>query len=362
MRNFISLLLILLGVFVICLSSSNEITEEIAAKRSQWNGSFGIHRSDAGDLVSMSYLDNVKQFWETFDYTFTRPTDTAQNRNVDLYVFGDSYLEHVPDTSFGSINAYHYARRSYSDLIYNLDPHKRNVLVFEYAERFARGDFNPSYLYEHVKKAQPASTLLLSANPVDKTAGLGLPAMKFFDKNVTRNLEFNIFGYRFWDNFKLTKASLNYHLFKRATGDAVVSRDGSRIFLRQTMLPNSILSSYTPFTQEQWQRLINDVDTIYEHYKAEGFDEIYLAIIPNPVTILQPDNCYNEMIPKLQAPGAVNGMKFIDVYGPYSSDSNPGRFYRVGDTHWSNNGIQVWLETVNKELKRQSELADSTRR
>jgi len=40
----------------------------------------------------------------------------------------------------------------------------------------------------------------------------------------------------------------------------------------------------------------------------------------------------------------------IDVYSLFAGSPDPGRLYRVGDTHWNNNGLQVWIGLVNKLL------------
>ena len=101
-----------------------------------------------------------------------------------------------------------------------------------------------------------------------------------------------------------------------------------------------------------------NLNATFEYYKKDGFDEVYLSIIPNPVTILQPLN-YNGLIPALQNPIRLKGTFIIDMYSLFSQDPNPGRLYRIGDTHWSNMGIQVWLKYVNAELKKQNRQADS---
>ena len=123
-------------------------------------GLFGIHHSDAGDLVSMSYLDNVKNFREPFDYFYPKG-DSTDSRNIDLYIYGDSYLEWVHSSAFHFINSYHYSRRSYNDLSYTLDPNKRNILIIEYAERFARGEFRNFEIFNHVKKAEVVTSAFL---------------------------------------------------------------------------------------------------------------------------------------------------------------------------------------------------------
>lgn len=316
-------------------------------------GMFGIHHSDAGDLVSMSYLDNEQRFHESYDYHFTKPADDSAGKKIDLYIYGDSYLNRVPDSAFGSINKYYFARRSYNDLNYSLDSNKKNILILEYAERFARGELQYYDIYNHVKKKQPDGAFLrLSDYPVVYAKIFGF---EIFGHEVNPNLEFNLFGYRFWDEVKLTKASLNYHLFRRAIGDVVISNDGRRLFLKQTVNPEDQLSSFRPLESEEIQNIIQHINAIYEHYKAEGFDEVYISIVPNPVTILQPEH-YNGLIPALLQTGTLKGAQMIDVYSPYTKSSDPGALYRVGDTHWNNNGLQMWLQIVNAELKKQNQL------
>ena len=356
MRKAVSIFLIFVGSGLLLLCSSDRLMKIIIAKRSAMTGLFGIHHSDAGDLVSMSYLDNEQQFRESYDYHFTKPADDGGSKKIDLYVYGDSYLDPVPDSAFGSINSYHFARRSYNDLNYSLDSNKKNILILEYAERFARGELQYYDIYNHVKKKQSDGAFLrLSDHPVVYAKMFGI---EIFGHDVNPNLEFNLFGYRFWDEVKLTKATLNYHLFHRAIGDVVISNDGRRLFLKQTVNPEDQLSSFRPLDSVEIQNIIQHINAIYDHYRAEGFDEVYISIVPNPVTILQPEH-YNGLIPTLQQPGILKGAQMIDIYSPYTKSSDPGGLYRVGDTHWNNNGLQVWLQIVNAELKKQNQLFKS---
>jgi hypothetical protein len=355
-RKIVSIFFIFIGLALLIISSSEHLMKNIITERSALNNCFGIHQSPGGDLVSISYLDKVKRFQEKYEYKFVKPVDDSGSRNIDLYIYGDSYLMEIPDSAFSSINSYHFCRRSYEDLNYSLDPHKKNILIIEIAERFARSEFELQETMRHFKKKQPEiSFLRLSAHPVIYAKFLDL---EIFSPDINRNLEFNLYGYRFWDQVKFAKASLTYYLFKRAVGDAVVSDDGNRLFLKQTMAENDRLSSYYPIDQKEIHEMFVNLNATYDYYKADGFDEVYLSIIPNPVTILQPLH-YNGLIPQLQNPGRLKGMHIIDMYNLFSHDPNPGRLFRIGDTHWSNNGIKLWLKTVNAELKKQNLQADS---
>ena len=351
MRKSVSLFFIFLGLALLMVSSSEDLMKTIIAKRSAWKGWFGIHHSNAGDLVSMSYLDKVGRFQENYEWVFSKPVDDSGSRNIDLYIYGDSYLKDIPDSAFGHIHSYHFCRRSYEDLNYSLDPHKKNILIIEIAERFARGEFELQETMRHFNKKQPeTSFLLLSPHPFIYA---GFPGLEIFSHDINRNLEFNLYGYRFWDQVKFAKASLTYFLFKRAVGDVVVSDDGNRLFLKQTVAEHDRSSSYHPFDQKELQEMFVNLNATYNYYKADGFDEVYLSIIPNPVTILQPLN-YNSLIPALQNPDRLKGMQVIDMYSLFSEDPDRGSLYRVGDTHWTNHGMQIWLKTVNGELKKQS--------
>jgi hypothetical protein len=48
-------------------------------------------------------------------------------------------------------------------------------------------------------------------------------------------------------------------------------------------------------------------------------------------------------------------MPVIDVYSIYTRNPNPASLYRRGDTHWNNNGMQIWLALVNNELTKHSQ-------
>jgi hypothetical protein len=351
-RKIASIFFIIIGLALLVVSSSDKMMNAIITMRTGLNNNFGIHQFPGGDLVSISYLDKVKKFQEKDEYLFTRPAGDTGNKKIDLYIYGDSYLREVPDSAFCCINSYHFCRRGYQDMAYTLDTTKKNILIIEIAERFARIEFELAEMQRHFNKKKPETSFLLS--PTQPVVYAGFMGLDIFNPDINRNLEFNLYGYRFWDEVKFAKASLTYYLFKRAVGDAVVSDDGSRLFLKQTTTEHDRLSSYYSFDQKELASYFFQLNGYFSYYKADGFDEVYLSIIPNPVTILQPRD-YNGLIPALQNPDSLKGMRIIDIYNPYLKDPNPGRLFRIGDTHWSNNGIQVWLNVVNAELKKQSD-------
>ena len=76
------------------------------------------------------------------------------------------------------------------------------------------------------------------------------------------------------------------------------------------------------------------------------------SIVPNPVSLLQPES-YNHLLPDLQntAKSGQLKMPLIDVYETISQTGNPAAYYQRGDTHWNDNGIQIWIGKVNSIMK-----------
>jgi hypothetical protein len=356
-RKIISLFFIFFGLALLVISTSDKLMKKIIDERSGLNNSFGIHQFPGGDLVSISYLDKVGRFQENNGYKFLKPADDTGSRNIDLYIYGDSYMLEIPDSAFNCVHSYHFCRRGYQDMNYTLDPKKKNILIIEIAERFARVEFELQETMRHFNKKKPdVSSLRLSDPPLIYAKFPDL--QDIFNPDINRNLEFNLYGYRFWDQVKFAKASLTYYLFKRAVGDAVVSDDGNRLFLKETMSETGRASSYYSFDQNELQKMFVNLNATCAYYKADGFDEVYLSLIPNPVTILRPQH-YNGLIPSLQQADSLKCMHIIDVYSLFSREPDPGKLFRTGDTHWSNDGIQIWLNTVNAELRKQNRQADS---
>ncbi|TDW96171.1 hypothetical protein [Dinghuibacter silviterrae] len=335
MQKVLAYVGIFLGLGLLVLSTSRPAMQWLSDKRYAMNGFWGVHHAPAGgDLVTMAYLDNQPRFCEPFGYTFTKPPDTGA-KNVDLYVYGDSYVMYVPDSAFGPIRRYHFGRRDYTDLDDTLDRHQRNILIIENSERFMRLVYRNLAIFDHVRAAY---------------AGIDV---RLFNPVINQNLEFNLFSYTGLAPLRTFKADLTYTLFHRASGDVTLSDNGRYLFLTRTVLAQDDLSSYAPVPTPELTLLEANMDSTYRHYKRAGFDEVYFSIIPNPVTILQPRD-YNGLIPALHQYAAAHGIPVIDVYTPFTKAKDPARLYRIGDTHWNNKGLQVWLATVNHLLETQA--------
>lgn len=354
MKKILSWICIVIGLAVLVMGTSPRLFKWAHDQKNfEHNTSWwGEHHSANGDLVNMAYLDQIKTFRSPKDYAFRAPIDTCM-KNIDLYLWGDSYVEDIPAMAFAHVNAYHFGRTYFQQLHYKLDKGKRNILIIESSERFARPYFSYKSIYGKVSRQDTHlhATTTVSAD-MDMLADSAFSINNLFDKNINQNIEYLLFNYNFINAPRFWKADVNYLLFKRGSGSVAISEDDKNLFIKETLLPKHGYSCYEVLPDNDIKWFVNEFDSVYSHYRAEGFDEVYLSIIPNPATILQPAR-YNHFLPRIVQHPDMH-MPFIDLYPAFSNDTAPRRLYRAGDTHWNNNGMQVWLGLVNEVLRRES--------
>jgi len=351
-KKVLSYIFILSGLAVLVLSTSRTAMQYIAEARDneKW---WGAYPCKHGDLVSLSYLDFVKKFTPLQEPFSIKPPSYSGPKNNAIYLNGDSYAWHLKDSAFAGACYFEHLGRLRTNY-YHLDTPKRNILLIEIAEREVREYFSSlrmlNELYDSVKMKKEVSATLPGAILYAGTKYASfVPDFHFkdiFNKNINQNLQCNLFNYNFIIPMFEYKAALNYYLFNRASGDVEISDDRSFLFLKETVSFTDVSSSYLPISAEEVNRLVNNFNTIYDRYKAEGFRDVYLAIIPNPATIMQPAR-YNNLIPLIQTDKRLR-MKIIDAYTAFKN--SPKLLYQPGDTHWNNAGRQLWLDLVNKKL------------
>ena len=349
LRKILRDILIVMGLVVMWLSTSTTTMAWLSEKRAV-NTWWGVYNNDHGDLVNMSYLDFVQRFVTHRDFSTPRP-DYRGVKNTELYLQGDSYTMDIGDSAFAAVKSYHFINRKVG-LNYHLDTTDNNILIIEVTERYTRLHFDSIRMFTEVcdsliQKKQPrVKYYLTSANDNIPFFLKGWAGNELFNRNINQNLEFNLFNYSFITGLFKSKAALNYYLFSRASGDVVISKDRDFLFLKQTVQPYDIYSSYDRIADNEINRLVGNFNSIYDHYRATGFDEVYLSIIPSPASIMQPEG-YNQLIPRIQGSKALR-MKIIDAYGSFTATKE--LCYRPGDTHWNNRGLNKWVKLVNDTL------------
>lgn len=344
MKAILSYIFILLGLAVLICSSNRDIMYKISEVRNESEAWWGAHQSNDGDLVNMAYLDYAEKFHTKLDYQFTKHPESDSDNRVALYAWGDSYIWKIPDTAY-AVGEYHFGWRYRDNLDYIIDTTKTNILLIEIAERYVRTYFSGKDMLNNVKRAQLGS-FDMSTRQISYSAFLGMETDDIFNPNINQNLEYNLFNYNLVNPVRQWKAAMNYNLFARASGDVVIADDREYLFLRETVAKGLPESSYSKVSDEELRNIVNNLNDIYNYYINDGFSEIYLSVIPNPATILQPEQ-YNQLIPSIQSHPHLK-MKTLNVYSRYKQTK--GVIYRRGDTHWNNNGLQIWLQMVNAEL------------
>jgi len=134
-----------------------------------------------------------------------------------------------------------------------------------------------------------------------------------------------------------------------------LSEDGRNLFLRQTLAQRDDASSVEKISAKEIAWMKENLRNYYNYFREQGFDEVFFSFVPNSASVLEPRH-YNGLIPTLQQFAMQQNIPFIDVYDKFSTDPDKHQFFRPGDTHWSNEGYQVWIKDVNEILEKQSRL------
>lgn len=345
MRAIISYIFIIAGLAVLWMSTSKSAMQYISDKRDNetW---WGTYQGLNGDLVSMSYLDFVTKFRRKKDYRQNKATYDGK-KNTVLYIHGDSYSRRLGDSSFAGVCQLKLIDRNHG-LNYHLDSTKRNILIFEITERYTRNYFGTLKIFDQlcdsvIKRKNIAYNTTTYAGAMQASALPNIGIDDFFNKYINQNLQCNLFNYNFIMPMFESKAALNYYVFNRASGDVVISQDKQFLFLKQTTVDYGTESASVPVSDEEIDQLVDNFNAIYDHYRQNGFDEVFLSIIPNPITVLEPRG-YNQLIPRIQHSPRLR-MKIIDAYSMLQGKGETA-FYR-GDTHWNREGRQIWLDSIN---------------
>lgn len=351
MKKIIAYICVFLGLLAMFISQ-----ESITNRIWQWNNIhvnsnafFGKQSYEGGGLSGMAYLDDVKLFNDTKNFTFKKPIDN-NIKNIDLYLFGDSFTEDIPDSAFCNTDYFTYNNYT-KTLNYDLDKTKINILIIEVSERLIFERYNNYIIFERLKKDSLSITPKLKKKyEVNTTLQIRNTVKNPYSQMMNKNLEYILFDYNFINWVKRLKADMNYYLFNRATGSAVISNNKQFLFYKPTIDPQSTNCIYRQISNKEVNGIVTVLNEIYSHYLNEGFSEVYFSIIPDPAAILQPEN-YNNLVPQIYNNKLLK-MPVLDVYSLFFKQDNPQILFRHGDTHWNNNGMQIWLQLVNDELRK----------
>ncbi len=290
-----------------------------------------------GDLYRLSLLPQFKE--ATGPCAFPK---VSKNDNINLHLVGDSFCNN------GKLKAENFAADSavvhnwaFPAAIPALPKNKKNILIIESVERSLGLRFN--------KVEKGLSIQNKSVNAAEGALNEGF--WEYYEKNnkgIDERLAYTVFYYPFFRKLKEYKAWLELTLFGRSNSNVVVSKNGQHIFYADEADSSRSSSSFYPIDDATINEIVDHLNATATYYKSIGFDQVYLSLIPNKVSILEPKrHQYNRNLekivrhPKLQIPT-------IDVFSAFSLE--PEKIYYKSDTHWNCYGQGLWLQKVNESL------------
>lgn len=296
-----------------------------------------------GDLYHLSYLP---QFKETLPVC--KPDKIISKvQNVNLFVIGDSFTEeqrvNKNDMIAVTYTNIHWSKQA--DI--QLDTTKKNILILETVERTFKDHFlvevNNFKLIKNTKKEE----ITKSWKKVLKEKIQEIGSFIFPEKDsIEQRFEASLFSYDFFLKFRELKASINYQIFSRVEKKVILSKDKNHLFFSEEALSSDSHSAFYPFSNVEKDYLTVKLNSTRDKYLKAGFNEVYLSIIPNKVSVVSPDlGNYNNLIQRVQNSPQLE-IPIIDTYTEFKK--NPTKYYLKSDSHWTCEGRNIWLNKVNK--------------
>ena len=298
-----------------------------------------------GDLYHLSYLPQFKEKLEPCSSI----KSVSTNSNANLFVIGDSFTEaqRVDKSDIKAANYTNIHWSKHADV--QLDTTVQNILILETVERTFKDHFSKEVNQFTIGKSTIQAENKKSWKRILKEDILEAIAFIFPEKDgIEQRFESSLFSYDFFLKFREIKASLNLSIFDRVEKKVVLSNDKKSIFFSEESLPTDSHSAFYPFTEQEKTLLVLNINSVREKYLQAGFNEVYLSIIPNKVSILSPNlGKYNYLIEQIQADSNLK-VPFIDTFSDFRK--NPSKYYLKSDSHWTCEGRNIWLNKVNEIL------------
>ena len=294
-----------------------------------------------GDLYRLA---NLPSFKDPITPCPPRRNVPVNTRRVHLYLIGDSFTE-PGRLSQSDLPVARYQRVVWDKQVaVQLDTTATNILLIESVER---------HLREHA--ARPIQNILVVAD--SNRAPVLEPKLPFTTrltnfvrgKGMEERLETILFSHAFFLWFRELKATITLTAFDRLTPTTALSTSRQHLLLALDTDPANTLNAGTaPLTDQEVNGLVLNLNQSAGRYRAAGFDEVLLAVIPNKTTLVDPARQpYNRLVERVQTHPA-RQLPIIDVLTPYRQ--RPQSVYARGDSHWNCTGRAIWLDAVAKQL------------
>lgn len=325
------------------VSLSPYLMEQIVDFRKKRDSPLPSTQSGMGDLYGLTYL-------KKFGRAGWRPAfaeNTCKNaKNIDLYLLSDSYLhKRVTEKAFCGVANIRHALWDGDYPFVQLDSQKTNILILETVERYCRVRANSvSWMCHFHVGIAPKQDI----NASKWSDWFTTESIKkyLFNPNINQNLDFNLFDYKPFLPLYETRAALNYGLFDRLNPLVSVAASGEYLVLTET-LSGKENAPDAPISEKELSFMVDNLNEVREFYLKKGFSDVYFSIIPNPVHIVDSQFSYNNLIPKIQEHPNLK-IPVINIYPIFKNNSTV--VFPKNETHWTNVGMQLWINEVNKTL------------
>ncbi len=356
MRRIVGIFVLVFAILIFIVSAVSEFTFfflNIRSTPKALNSWWGSDKGGSGDLYGITSLPQFRNSNSpNKKYNLKASICQAKTKSYNIYALADSYTDYIFDNpiNFCGANKSDYTPYRETLPVY-LDKTKKNIIVIECVERDVRTNLaDTSHLLNFISISKER---LKELKPGESRHHFHF---NFKIKNADADYESNLWDYRFLRPLKELKAEMNFKWFNRTYPGAVVSPDGKYLLYQNTVDTALTQCSYRPVSDQEIKKLVLGLNKVYDHYKRIGFDEIYLSVIPNPVTILYPNYKgfhYNQLIPRLESEPSLK-LKVFDSYWLFKNNPEKDRIYQRADTHWTKFGSQLWLNEFNKVLSHQN--------
>ncbi|MFM6947984.1 MAG: hypothetical protein ACKOWQ_03120 [Aquirufa sp.] len=355
MKKIFAWFLFVLFAYVLVCASSDPGMKFLSKLRNHQPEILQSDKYTFGDLYGLSYLPQFRTIKDPSYVELPTILDTNQRTN-NLYILCDSYLyssfDENPNYFHGIKNAYF--TRWTEDTLLNSNQLKssNSILLIECVERnvtfrLKLAEINARIsIAKHVLKL-PAVSQNTFKFPSFHDLNEGVKHV-LYHKTLETNLDFVLFSRGIFRIFKEAKASLNLNLFHRTDNGVSIAADGTFLYLKETTDPSVASSSFYPFTNQEIDSFVTNLNEINDYYLKAGFKRVLISIPANPVAILQTEKSpTNQLLNRLKKHPNLK----VEIIDP--SDSlkvNASQNYFKSDSHWNKNGAKIWLEFLNRSL------------
>lgn len=309
-----------------------------------------------GDLYRLSNLPLFKEKDDNYFKHCDIPVRKAGD--VHLYVSGDSFGNQIPYLLEQAAAGFTFKDWN-SESVVSLDSTRKNVLVLETVERNIPVRYSqPStkMIVENSSAQEVAATGMVNNEDVQARQAL-VPRIKeafktFFDGVFMKDFETMAqdlyFSSDFFLRFRELKAMITLRWFDRVDEKVVIRADEGAIFYFGEADPQVPGSSFAPVSDSLISAYVKNINLTRKYYLEQGFDEVYLALVPNKVSVLDPTRGeYNHLLERVSLHPGLK-VPQISVYNEFRSGAD--RYYLRSDSHWNCNGIRVWVDKLTGAL------------